>query len=87
MYIRRFIANLSGKIQPFTRLTKKDIPFKWDSECQQAFEEIKTCLLNPLVLAAPVLGKELILYTTTLDGWESCWRKKTGKVIKICYIT
>jgi RNase H-like domain found in reverse transcriptase len=67
-YIRRFIANLSGKIQPFTRLTKKDIPFKWDGECQQAFEEIKAYLLNPPVLAAPISGKELILYTTALDG-------------------
>jgi ribonuclease HI len=68
-YIRRFIANLSGKIQPFTRLTKNDIPFKWDSECQQAFEEIKAHLLNPSVLAVPILGKELILYTTALDGY------------------
>jgi RNase H-like domain found in reverse transcriptase/Reverse transcriptase (RNA-dependent DNA polymerase) len=67
-YIRRFIANLSGKIQPFTRLTKKDIAFKCDGECQQAFEEIKAYLLNPPVLAAPIPGKELILYTTALDG-------------------
>jgi ribonuclease HI len=67
-YIRRFIFNLSGKIQPFTRLTKKDIPFKWDGECQRAFEEIKAYLLNPPVLAAPIPGKELILYTTALDG-------------------
>jgi RNase H-like domain found in reverse transcriptase/Reverse transcriptase (RNA-dependent DNA polymerase) len=67
-YIRRFIANLSGKFQPFTRLTKKDIPFEWDGKCQQAFEEIKVYLLNPPVLAAPILGKELILYTTVLDG-------------------
>jgi RNase H-like domain found in reverse transcriptase len=67
-YIRRFIANLSSKIQPFTRLTKKDIPFKWDGECQQDFEEIKTYLLNPPVLAASIPGKELILYTTALDG-------------------
>jgi RNase H-like domain found in reverse transcriptase len=67
-YIGRFIANLSGKIQPFTRLTKKDISFKWDEECQQAFEEIKAYLLNPPVLATPIPGKELIMYTTALDG-------------------
>jgi RNase H-like domain found in reverse transcriptase/Reverse transcriptase-like len=67
-YIRRFIANLSGKIQPFTRLTKKNISFKWDGECQRAFEKIKAYLLNPPVLAAPIPGKELILYTTALDG-------------------
>jgi RNase H-like domain found in reverse transcriptase len=49
-------------------LTKKDIPFKWDSECQRAFEEIKAYLFNPPVLAALIPRKELILYTTALDG-------------------
>ena len=67
-YIRRFIANLSGKIRPFTRLTKKDVPFDWDAACQQAFEDIKRYLLKPPVLAAPIPGKELILYTTALEG-------------------
>jgi hypothetical protein len=32
-YNRRFIANLLGKILPFTWLTKKNIPFKWYGEC------------------------------------------------------
>jgi RNase H-like domain found in reverse transcriptase len=67
-YIRHFIINLSGKIQSFTRLTKTDIPFKWDGECQQAFDEIKVYLLNSSVLAAPILRKELILNTIALDG-------------------
>jgi RNase H-like domain found in reverse transcriptase len=49
-------------------LTKNDIPFKWDNERQQAFEEIKAYLLNHPVLAALISGKKLILYTTTLDG-------------------
>jgi len=40
-YIRRFISNLSGRCQPFTRLLKKDIPFIWDQACQNAFESIK----------------------------------------------
>jgi RNase H-like domain found in reverse transcriptase/Reverse transcriptase (RNA-dependent DNA polymerase) len=66
-YIRRFIANLSGKIQPFTRLTMKGISFKWDKKCQQTFEEIKAYLLNPSVLATPIPGNELILYITALD--------------------
>ena len=40
-YIRRFISNLSGRCQPFTRLLKKDTPFIWDQACQNAFESIK----------------------------------------------
>ncbi|PKU73663.1 hypothetical protein MA16_Dca009970 [Dendrobium catenatum] len=40
-YIRRFISNLSGRCQPFSRLMKKDTPFIWDDACQEAFNSIK----------------------------------------------
>jgi len=29
-YIRRFISNLAGRCQPFTRLMKKGVSFIWD---------------------------------------------------------
>jgi len=45
-YIRRFIANLSGCCQPFTRLMKNGISFVWDKACQEAFEDIKEYPLN-----------------------------------------
>jgi hypothetical protein len=61
-YIRRFISNLSGRIQPFSKLMKKGAPFVWDEECQNCFDSIKRYLLNPPVLAAPVKGHPLILY-------------------------
>jgi len=65
-YIRRFILNLSGRCQPFTRLLKKDIPFIWDQAFQNAFESIKQYLIKPLVLIAPIQGRPLILYTAAL---------------------
>ncbi|XP_020598499.1 uncharacterized protein LOC110038079 [Phalaenopsis equestris] len=66
-YIRRFVSNLSGRCQPFSALTKKDVRFHWDEACQHAFDDIKCYLLNPPVLAAPVPGRPLILYIATLD--------------------
>jgi len=33
-YIRRFISNLSGRCQPFTKLMKKGVSFIWDDACQ-----------------------------------------------------
>ncbi|PKU63212.1 putative mitochondrial protein [Dendrobium catenatum] len=66
-YLRRFISNLSGRCQPFTALCKKDAPFRWDQNCQKAFDSIKQYFMNPLVLAAPIPGKPLILYTTALS--------------------
>ena len=61
-YIRRFISNLVGRCQPFSHLMKKDVPFKWDEACRNAFESIKTYLLNPPILRAPIQGWPLILY-------------------------
>ncbi|XP_062094067.1 uncharacterized protein LOC133800111 [Humulus lupulus] len=66
-YIRRFISNLSGRCQPFSKLMQKNVSFIWDEACQNAFESIKKYLLHPPVLRAPILGKSLMLYMTSLD--------------------
>ncbi|KAK4403237.1 hypothetical protein Sango_1064400 [Sesamum angolense] len=66
-YLRRFISNLVGRCQPFNRLMKKDIPFQWDEACDKAFKSIKSYLMKPPVLVAPVPGRPLILYITAQE--------------------
>nr|XP_027067484.1 uncharacterized protein LOC113693104 [Coffea arabica] len=66
-YIRRFISNLAGRYQPFSRLMKKEVPFEWDESCRNAFTSIKAYLMNPPVLAAPIPGKSLILYISAQE--------------------
>ena len=66
-YIRRFISNLSGRCQPFGKLMKKGVSFIWDDACQQAFEEIKQYLTQPLVLTAPVSGKPFLVYVRAMN--------------------
>ncbi|KAG9449925.1 hypothetical protein H6P81_009890 [Aristolochia fimbriata] len=58
-YIRRFISNLAGRCQPFSRLLKKETPFEWDESCQNAFNNIKAYLTKPPVLVAPTHKKDL----------------------------
>ncbi|PHT72984.1 hypothetical protein T459_23769 [Capsicum annuum] len=67
-YFRRFISNLAGKYQPFSHLMKKDTPFKWDQAFSNAFESIKSYLMKPSVLAAPIPGKPLILYIAAQES-------------------
>ena len=67
-YIHRFISNLAGRCQPFSRLMKKDTPFVWDKSCSNAFQSIKTYLLRPLVLKAPTPGRPLILYIAAQEN-------------------
>ncbi|XP_071904292.1 uncharacterized protein [Coffea arabica] len=66
-YIRKFISNLAGRCQPFSRLMKKGVPFEWDESCRNAFTSIKAYLMNPPVLAAPIPGKSLILYISAQE--------------------
>ncbi|KAK4383062.1 hypothetical protein Sango_2812600 [Sesamum angolense] len=61
-YLRRFISNLVGRCQPFSRLMKKDVSFEWDEACDKVFKNIKSYLMKPPILVAPVLGRPLILY-------------------------
>ncbi|XP_047268172.1 uncharacterized mitochondrial protein AtMg00860-like [Capsicum annuum] len=62
VYLRRFISNLAGRCQPFGRLMKKDIAFEWDLAYTNDFKSIKSYLIKPSVLVAPIPGKALILY-------------------------
>lgn len=42
----RFIPNLLTVAEPLRRLTRKDVPFVWESEQEQAFQELKRRLEN-----------------------------------------
>jgi len=66
-YIKRFIANLSGRCQLFTRLMKKGVSFVWDQAYQEAYEDIKRYLTKPPVLVAPTSRKPFLLYVKTMD--------------------
>ena len=66
-YVRRFISNLSGCCQPFTKLMKKGVLFVWNNACREAFEEIKRHLTHPPHLAAPVSGKPFLIYARAMD--------------------
>ncbi|XP_021802935.1 uncharacterized protein LOC110747031 [Prunus avium] len=65
-FLRRFISNSAGKIQPFSSLLrlKQEQIFKWEEQHQQAFEEIKHYLSNPPILSPPKKGRPLKLYVS-----------------------
>jgi hypothetical protein len=68
-YLRRFIANLYGKIIPFTPILKlKDkSEFTWGAKQQETFEKIKEYLSTSLVLRAPRRRVPFKLYITAED--------------------
>ncbi|CAN6688414.1 unnamed protein product [Malus baccata var. baccata] len=68
-FLRRFIANLEGKIQPLTPLLRlKDKEnFEWGPPHQKAFDSIKAYLTSPPVLVPPQRGKPLKLYISASE--------------------
>ena len=50
-YYRDFVPKFSDIALPLTTLTKKDVPFVWSPQCEQAFELLKTLLISAPVLA------------------------------------
>ncbi|KAG9453929.1 hypothetical protein H6P81_006833 [Aristolochia fimbriata] len=76
-YIRRFISNLAGRCQPFSRLLKNNTPFEWDESCRNAFNNIKAYLTKSPVLVAPIVDMPYLLYIAAQE-------KSVGAVLAQC---
>ncbi|GAA0170968.1 hypothetical protein LIER_25115 [Lithospermum erythrorhizon] len=89
-YLFRFISNLAGKCQPFSKPMKKGDPFQWDAECSAAFQKVKAYLMSPPVLAMPIQGKPLILYVAAQEqsvGALLAQENKVGKRNALYYLS
>jgi hypothetical protein len=68
-YYRRFIKGFSQIALPMTRLTRKEISFKWDSECEKSFMSLKEKLTTTPVLIIPDPSKSYeVFYDASKEG-------------------
>ena len=67
-YYRRFVADYSNVAALLHRLLTKENGFHWDSNCQNAFEELKNRLVSPPILAFPDFKEKFVLYTDASDS-------------------
>lgn len=87
-YISRFIAQLTPICEPIFKLLRKNTPVEWNSDCQFAFDKIKSYLLSPPVLISPEPNRPLILYLTVHDNSMGCvlgQHDKSGKKEQTVY--
>lgn len=68
-YYRKFVPSFATITLPLNRLLKKDEKFVWSSECQNAFDYLKTSLMTPPILQYPDFSNsnEFILQTDASD--------------------
>ena len=56
-YYRKFCHNFSDVVSPLTDLLSKNTKFVWTERCTQAFQMVKSMLMNAPVLFAPDFSK------------------------------
>jgi len=49
-YYRRFIGNWLHKIEPFTRIIKKDKPWNWNDQKKELFQKVKEEFIKEPIL-------------------------------------
>jgi len=62
-YYRRFIKEFAEHSRHITRLLKKNVPFEWRVECQNAFQYLKTKLMEITLLQYPDFSIEFCIIT------------------------
>ena len=69
-YIRRFIPNLSAKLEAFMPLikTQRSEDFIWGPDQQLAFDKLKAYLVSPPMMAPPRLDIPFIIYISADDA-------------------
>ena len=66
-YYRRFVSGFASICKPLQHLTEKNVPFCWSPSCQQAFEELRNCLITAPILVYPDYTKPFVLDTDASD--------------------
>ncbi|VDI04428.1 Hypothetical predicted protein [Mytilus galloprovincialis] len=66
-YYRKFVKDYAHIAAPLTKLLKKDQRFKWTSECDIAFQNLKDRLTSAPILSFPHLDKPFILATDSSE--------------------
>ena len=62
-YFHDHVPQYAAKSDPLRKLLKKNAPFVWTSECQNAFEQLKADLVSDNVLRMPDFDRPFILTT------------------------
>lgn len=80
-YYKKFVQGFSRIVAQLIRLTQKDVKFKWDDECEQRFQALKTRLTSTLVFALPMGIDRFVIYSDASKQGLGCVLIKHGKVI------
>jgi hypothetical protein len=64
--LNRFISRSTDKCLPFFKILKK--AFVWGEECEEAFQQLKSYLVNPPLLSRTIKGEPLYVYLAVCNS-------------------
>ena len=67
-FYRRFVKDYGRIAKPLHRLTKDNIPFQFDLECQRAFNALRDTILGPSILKHFHYGYPTMVESDSSDG-------------------
>ena len=82
-YYRKFIKDFTKISGPLTRLTKKNLAFSWDIDCDVAFLRLKRALTTAPSLTLPNGNNVFTVYTDACGTGLGAVLMQEGKVV--CY--
>ncbi|GJV51946.1 putative reverse transcriptase domain-containing protein [Tanacetum coccineum] len=80
-YYRRFIQDFSKIASSLTKLTKKNSPFEWGEEQEEAFVTLRRKLCETPILVLPDGTEDMIVYCDASYVGLGCVLMQRGKVI------
>ena len=80
-YYRQYIRDYARIAEPLYRLERKGTVFKWNDDCQKAFNILKTNLTTAPILSYPRLDISFILDTDACDTGIGAVLKKTKRLL------
>ncbi|KAL6225621.1 hypothetical protein ACLB2K_004470 [Fragaria x ananassa] len=80
-YYRRFIEGFSKIALPMTRLTRKNVKYIWDDNCERAFQKLKERLTTAPILTIPESGVPFVIYSDASHQGLGCILMQNGKVV------
>ena len=79
-YYRRFIKDFAQMADPLYQLLKKDAPYIWTNQQQEAFEKLRDKLTKAPIVRYPDFNKPFFLYTdASIIGVGAVLAQKEGK--------
>jgi hypothetical protein len=71
-YYRRFIRIFSQLALPLTQLTREEVPFEWNEDCEKSFKILKEKLTQAPVLTIPDPEKKYTVFFDASSKGLSC---------------